>query len=330
MIWLRSLLAGIGSMASAAMPAWSLDPCAAYGTLNTVLTITAELQGETQIPQRARLFDDLHSQIASLDTEVLIDVVDTRLAADIEKILLPVQAQIDEGVRAHRNGALITARDLLDPPLPDEVGPAMFRIGAALGCSGEAIVSIAKSSSEIDARQYEEARGPLAGLRRPLQGAYRTKGDRIAETKDHPSRRLRNPFASLSYLIAVVALVSAFALAYWRWARRKFQIWSDRERRKICHHGVTCRIGRTDVRLTIVDFTRHGMRLRHSDTIRRYQIFSFDLAGRTVTAKVIWFNTTFAGIELIDPLNPDQLQLLSESDPLSERQPLNAPLPLAA
>lgn len=220
--------------------------------------------------------------------------------------------RLGDAVAASRTDADLEAHRVVASAVPPEVGMTLVAYLRSEGCvaSDEGVRTLSDGGAAVGARYANRQQRESVGARLSKE---RERPAVSVVKKEDASPAEAQPQGGLTRFILPVALIGASlslaALLFRPWMRQRSY---ESTPRILCERQGLLLQGNKERKVTIVDYNRDGIRVKHSGLLRRRDA-SIALAGKTLDGTLVWRNRTYAGFVFELPLDDDTYEWLIDA-----------------
>lgn len=221
--------------------------------------------------------------------------------------------RLGDAVAASRTDGELKARRVVRSAVPPEVGMTLVAFLRSEGCvaSDEGVRTLSDGGAAIGARYADRQQRESVGARLSEE-RQRPAASVVRKAEDVPPAEAQPP-SRLTQFILPIALIGASlslaALLFRPWMRQRSY---ESTPRILCERQGLLLQGNKERKVTIVDYNRDGIRVKHSGLLRRRDA-SVALAGKTLDGTLVWRNRTYAGFVFELPLDDDTYEWLIDA-----------------
>ncbi|HIG22782.1 hypothetical protein [Henriciella sp.] len=221
--------------------------------------------------------------------------------------------RLSVAVSASSTGHELTQFRVASASIPPEVGMTLIAFLRSEGCiaADEGARELSGGGSSIGtryaSRQYSDSVGTRVSRERnrPTLPA-RASPDEPVEVQVKAKEGLSRYILPLSMFGASLSLAG---LLFRPWIRMKGY---ESAPRNICERSGLLLQGKKDRKVTVVDYNRDGIRVKHSGLSRRRDA-SIALGGKSLAGTIVWRNKTYAGFVFELPLDDEIYEWLIDT-----------------
>ena len=221
--------------------------------------------------------------------------------------------RLSDAVAASSTGRELTQFRVASASIPPEVGMTLIAFLRSEGCiaADEGARELSGGGTSIGARyasrQYSDSVGERVSRERNRPTlAPEASPDEPVEVQAKAQEGLTRYILPFSMIGASLSLA---ALLFRPWIRQKSY---ESAPRNICERSGLLIQGKKDRKVTVVDYNRNGIRVKHLGLSRQREA-SIALAGKSIPGTIVWRNKTYAGFVFELPLDDETYEWLIDT-----------------